>query len=158
MSHLSGPLVVTKGIRNGTPEASDSIYKDVVKSVRKRFTAAQVNASGGTPVVEGIPGHKLRLVNATLVAVGGNSAGATHVELASKQGESAVKLVRVAVAGLADNAVTNMFAASNVTLLNAGASLASNNAGEPINITRVTNNLTGATHVDVILEYVVEED
>ena len=157
MSHLSGPLVVENGIRNGTDQASESIYKDVVKSVRKQFTEAQVNDSGGTPVVEGIPGHKHRLVNATLVAVGGNAAGATHVELASKQSTSTVKLVRVAVAGLAENDVTNMFAASNVTLLNAGASFASNNEGEPISITRVTNNLITATHIDVILDYVVEE-
>ena len=132
------------------------IFNGGVNCVRKRFTTAQVNA--GAPIVEGIEGKKLRLVDATLVAVGGgNASGATSVDIVSKQSDSTVKLVAGAVAGLEQNDYLNMFAAANVTLLDGGASLIANDAGEGISIAKTGSSLATVEHIDAIVSYVVED-
>lgn len=129
------------------------IVPGMVRSVRHRFTAAEVNA--GATIVAAIDGYQFRLVDASLIAIGGNAATATSVDILATQSASSVKLVAAAVAGLTQNALLRA-GASNAAILAAGASFVLNDENTAITISKTGSNLATATHIDVLLTYAVE--
>jgi hypothetical protein len=103
-------------------------------------------------------GRAYRLVDASLIAIGGNASGATTgVRLRATQSASAVTLIDAKVAGLTANTLLRIGTATNGLILAAGASFRSkrcqhgNHADQGRSAT-----LTTATHVDVLLSYTVE--
>jgi hypothetical protein len=126
-----------------------SVYAPKVRNVRTRFTTAQVNA--GARILPPVAGQRYRMVDCTLIAIGGNASGATSVDV----GGSGLTLVAAAVAGLTRSAVARAGAA-NIAVLADGASFAPLDAGEGINIGKTGGNLATATAVDVILSYTIE--
>jgi hypothetical protein len=124
-----------------------------VQNIRTRFTVAQINA--GATLLAAIPGFKYRMVDATLVAVGGAAATATAVVVNAVQSASTVALVSAAVAALTQSAVVKPNS-SNVTVLADGASFVANDANTAITVGKTGGTLATATHIDVILSYVVE--
>lgn len=124
-----------------------------VVNQRFRVTAAQVNA--GYTLVPALAGHKYRLIDATIIAIGGAAAGATTVDLLGTQ-TTGVKLLAIAVAALTQSAVVKPDTA-NVTVLADGASFVANDANTAITVGKTGSNLTTATHVDISLTYAVEE-
>lgn len=129
------------------------IVPGMVRSVRHRFTAAEVNA--GATIVAAIDGYQFRLVDASLIAIGGNAATATSVDILATQSASSVKLVAAAVAGLTQNALLRA-GASNAAILAAGASFVLNDENTAITISKTGSNLATATHIDVLLTYAIE--
>jgi hypothetical protein len=124
----------------------------VAQTVRVRATAAQVDA--GFTVLAAIPGRRYRLVDFTLIAIGGNAAGATSVELRGTQ-TTAVNLASATVATLTQSTIVKPNT-TGVTVLANGASLMANDVGTAITINRTGAALTGATNIDVILVYAIE--
>ncbi len=118
-------------------------------ALRARVTAAEVNA--GKTLVAPPAGRSLRMIDCLLIAIGGNAGGATTVDVVS----GATKLVAAAVAGLTRSAVVRAGDASGAVLAD-GASFAALAAGAIIGIAKTGNDLTGATHVDVLLTYAIE--
>lgn len=119
-------------------------------TVRKRFSAAEVNA-GATLATAPATGLKLRLNDITLIAIGGAAAGATSVDVLGTQNGASVKLLSAAVAGLTQSSVLRAGAA-NAAVLADGKSFLACDAGTPITV-KSTGTLTGATSVDVIASY-----
>lgn len=117
--------------------------------VRHRFTAAQVNA--GASVVAAAAGA-LRLVGASLTAIGGAAAGADAVVLLGTRAAAPVTLVSVDVGGLTQSALVESGDAAAVLLAD-GGSHAPLDANTPITIAKTGAALTGATHIDVVLKY-----
>jgi len=124
----------------------NALQDEHVINVRYRFTAAQVNAGGLglTPPI----GKMIRPVDYTMIAIGGNAAGATTVDVLT----GATKLLAVAVAALTRSAVVRAGAA-NATVLADGESFVPLSPGATITVGKTGNDLTGATHIDVILSF-----
>jgi hypothetical protein len=123
-----------------------------VRNIRTRFTAAQVNA--GATVLAAVVGAKYRLIDCTLIAIGGNAATATSVDIGGTQ-STGVLLIAAAVAALTRSTVVKPNTA-NVTVLADGASFVANDANTAITIGVTGSNLATATHIDVILTYALE--
>ena len=127
----------------------------VAKTVRVRPTAAQVNA--GYTVVAAVPGYQHRIVDCTMIAIGGNAATATSVDIITTQ-TSAVRPVVNAVAALTRSARVSMGeapAAGTSAILADGASFAANDVNTAITVAKqaAAGDLATATHIDVILTY-----
>lgn len=120
---------------------------------RIRATVAQVNA--GLTLLAALPGLKYRLVDFSVIAIGGNASGATTVDLLGTQATSSVKLAAIAVAALTQSACVKPNSA-NVTLLADGASHVANDAATAITIGKTGGSLATSTNVDVILTYAIE--
>jgi len=118
-------------------------------ALRARVTAAEVNA--GKTLVAPPAGRSLRMIDCILIAVGGNAAGATTVDIVS--GTS--KLVAAAIAGLTRSSVVRA-GDTSAAVLTDGASFATLASGATIGIAKTGNDLTGATHIDVLLTYAIE--
>lgn len=125
----------------------------VASTIRTRVTTAQVNS--GLTLLPAIPGKKYRLIDATLIAIGGNAATADSVNIVGTQSASSATLIAAAVAALTRSAVVKPNS-SNVTVLADGASFAACDENTAITIGKTGSNLATATHVDVSLSYVVE--
>lgn len=125
-----------------------------IQNIRTRFTAAQINA--GASLLPAVPGFKYRLVDWTLIAIGGAASGATDVRLLGTRAAGAVVLAAVAVAALTQSAVVKPNSA-NVTLLADGASHTQLDVNTAVTVGKTGGALATATHVDVIANYVLEE-
>jgi hypothetical protein len=128
----------------------------VTKTQRTRATAAQVNA--GLVLLPALPGVKWRLIDCAMIAIGGNAATATSVDLLATQAGSAVRPVVNVIAGLTRSAVLRM-GATNSAVLADGASTAVLDANTSVSVVKQSggSNLATATHIDVILTYTAEK-
>jgi len=126
-----------------------------VRNLRVRATTAEVNA--GLLLLAQLAGYKYRLVDMTMIAIGGNAATATSVDIVTTQGGSAARPYVVAVAALTRSAVVKPNSA-NVTVLADGASHVANdeNTGVYISKQAAGSNLATATHIDINLSYTIE--
>ena len=129
----------------------------VTHTLRHRVTAAEVNA--GHVVLPAIPGFKYRIVDCKMIAVGGNAATATSVDLLATQGASAVRPVVNAIAATFNRSVVLRMGAGGSTVLGDGASFAAMDANTAISITKQTggSGLGTASHIDLLLDYTVEK-
>lgn len=135
--------------------ASGSIPVGVLLNKRTRATAAEVNA--GLELLPALSGYKYRLVDVTMIAIGGNAATATSVDIVTTQSASSVRPIVAAVAALTRSAVVKPNSA-NVTVLADGASFVANDDNTAVSVSKQSggSNLATATHIDVILSYVIE--
>lgn len=153
-----GTLTVESG---GTVAlASGSTLNDDggLRSVRVRGSAAEINGAGGKTILAAKAGYKYRIVDVTLIAIGGNASGATSVDIVTTQGASAARPIVAAVAALTRSAVVKPDSA-NVTVLADGASFVANDANTGVYMAKqaAAGDLATATHVDCILTYVMEK-
>lgn len=125
----------------------------IVHHLRTRVTTANVNA--GATLLNAISGHKYRIVDAALIAIGGNAATADTVDILGTQSSSSVKLLAAAVAGLTQDTLLRA-GATNATILTGGASFVACDTNTAITIGKTGSNLATATNVDVLLSYVIE--
>ena len=121
--------------------------------LRSRVTTANVNA--GATLLPAVPGFKYRIQDMTMISIGGAAATATTVDILATQSTSSVKLLAVAVAALTQSAVVRAGAA-NATVLADGASFVANDTNTAITIGKTGSSLATATHIDVLITYVLE--
>jgi hypothetical protein len=125
----------------------------LVQHARVRVTTAQINA--GHIVLPAVAGRAYRLVDASMIAIGGNAGGTTGVRLRATQSASEVTLFDAKVAGLTANTLLRIGTATNGLILAAGASFVANDANTAVTLIKDGSDLTTATHVDVLLSYVL---
>ena len=128
----------------------------LVYHTRARFSAAEVNA-GDTIVAAPGAGWKLRLVDAALIAIGGNAATADSVDILGTASASGVKLMAGLVAGLTRSTLLRAGAATNGVILADGASFTALDEDTAITIGKTGSNLATATHIDALVSYQVQE-
>ncbi len=155
---IGGEIDVTGSLKIGstavTSSASeinklDGAIDSVVYNQYHRVTTAEINA--GHSLVDVPTDKKFRLVDITLIAIGGNAATATSVDVKC----GSVVMVSAAVGALTRSTVVKPDTA-NVTVLADGASFVSMTAGDDVTIIKAGSDLATATHIDVILSYVLE--
>lgn len=122
-------------------------------NIRSRFTTAQVNA--GATIVPAEPGVRYRLIDASIIAIGGAAGAVTTVNIAGTQSASAVNLVAFAQASLLQSALLRA-GGSGATILANGASFVANDANTALTIGKSGSDVTTATHFDVNLTYARE--
>lgn len=127
----------------------------VAKRQRTRVTLAQANA--GFTLLPALPGVKWRLLDATMIAIGGNAAGGTSLDLVGTAAGSSVRPLVCAVAGLTRSAVLRA-GATNAAVLADGASFTAMDANTAISVSKQSGGsaLTTSTHFDVFLDYVAD--
>lgn len=124
-----------------------------IQNVRTRFTVAQINA--GATLLPAVPGYAYRLIDFTLIAIGGAAGGATDVRILGTRAAGSVALAIAAVAALTQSAVVKPNSA-NVTVLADGASFTPLDVNTAVTVGKTGGALATATHVDVIANYALE--
>ncbi len=122
-----------------------------IMNVRQRFTVAQVNA--GATLVPAVAGKSIRMVACKAIAVGGAAGAVTTVDVLGTL-TTARKLVAYAQANLTQSAVL-ADGGTGAAVLADGASYTANDAGTAITVGKTGSNVTTATHIDVIFDYVL---
>ena len=140
-------LTVTGAVSlTGTVSITDNVL-----SKRTRFTVAQVNA--GATIVPAVTGKAIRVVGAKVIAIGGAAGAVTTVDIIGTQ-TTAAKLVAFAQANLTRSTVLTD-GGTGATVLADGASYVANDVGTAVTIGKTGSDVTTATHIDVILQYVL---
>jgi len=122
---------------------------NVVKTLRTRITLAQANA--GVTLLPALPGVKWQLLDWVMIALGGNAATATSLNIAGTSAASAVQLAVTAIAALTRSAVVRAGAANAVVLAD-GASFAALDVNTAVTCVSVGTMAT-ATGFDITIDY-----
>lgn len=131
----------------------DGSGNPITRTLRMRVTTAQINA--GLTLLAAIAGLKYRLIDCTLIAVGGAAATATAVVILATQAAGSATLISAAVAALTQSTVVKPNTGS-VTVLADGASFIQNDVNTAITVGKTGGSLATATAIDVILTYAIE--
>jgi len=132
-----------------------AIVTGLALNLRVRATTAEVNS--GLVLLPTLAGYKYRITDLTMIAIGGNAATATSVDIVTTQGGSAARPFVAAVAALSRSAVVKPDTA-NMTVLADGASFTAMDVNTAVYVSKQAagSSLATATHIDVILSYVIE--
>lgn len=151
---FEGVALEAAGADNDIIEVVENVW-DVVGKVlhlRQRVTTANVNA--GTTLLAAMPGLRYRVVDVSLISIGGAASGATSVDVRATQSASGVNLLAAAVAGLTQNTLLRA-GATNAAILAGGVSFVANDVNTAITL-NATGTLATSTNIDVLLSYVIE--
>jgi hypothetical protein len=124
------------------------IHNDNVRSKRIRVSLAELNA--GHTLLAAVAGYGYRIIDFTMIAVGGALGTATSIEIECNSAD----LFSVAAAQLTQSAV-NKPDGTGTTVLADGASFAVNADNKAVTIS-ATGTADTLTNVDVILTYTLE--
>lgn len=144
----------------GSGQVTDPISGNDLKQLRRRCTAAEINA--GVTLLPAIPGKKYRIIDITMISVGGAAAGATDVRVLGTRAGSSVALGIAAVAGLTQSTALRLglpFATAGtaaIVPLADGASHTQLDNNTAVTAGKTGGSLTGSTNIDVILTYAVD--
>lgn len=130
------------GAQSGTPQ-----------TIRKRVTIAEVNA--GVTILPAIAGFGYRMVDAYIVAIGGNVATATGIDLTATL-STARKLVAFKTAGMTQSTMLRAGTATNGVLLADGASFTKNDNNTAVTLIKDGSDVATATHLDISVTFVIE--
>jgi hypothetical protein len=123
----------------------------MVQNVRQRFTIAEINA--GATLVPAVAGKSIRMVSCKAIAVGGAAGAVTTVDVLGTL-STGRKLVAFAQANLTQSTVLTD-GGTGAAVLADGASYTANDAGTAVTVGKTGSNVTTATHIDVIFDYVL---
>lgn len=129
-----------------TPAATSS----GVFHIRKRFSVAQVNA--GADILPALAAVKYRLLDAAVIAIGGNASAAFNI---NGTATTERKLVAFASAQATRSALLRA-GATGADVLADGASFTANDAGEAVTIKKDSGDIGTASHIDVLLAYAMD--
>jgi hypothetical protein len=134
------------------PATQQVFGPSIVNFIRTQFTTAQVNA--GATLLAAKPGYKYKMIDAAMIAIGGNAATVTTVDILATLSTSR-KLMAGAQANLTQSTVIHAGETGGAVLAD-GASFTANDANTAITIGKTGSDLATATHIDVLFSYVVE--
>jgi hypothetical protein len=121
----------------------------------QRFRTSIANVNTGVTLLPAVAGYKYRMIDASMIAVGGAVATCTAVVINGTQATSSVALLSVAVAALTQSTVVKPNTA-NATVLADGASYVKNDVATAVTLGKTGGSCATATSVDVILSYAIE--
>ncbi len=133
--------------------ALDNAADGFVLSKRVRATIAQINA--GYTLLPAITGKAYRLISAKAIAYGGAAGAVTTVDILGTQSTASVKLVAFTQANLTQSTVLTD-GGTGAAVLADGASYITCDDAKAITVGKTGSDVTTATGIDFILEYVIE--
>jgi hypothetical protein len=123
-----------------------------IQTFRRRNTIAELNA--GVTLLAAVPGFSYRMVSCRAIAYGGAVGATTSVDITGTVSTARV-LVSFLQASLTRSNVLKD-GGTGATVLADGASYTANDANTAITAAKVGSDLTTATGVDIIIDYVLE--
>jgi len=151
--HGGDEMVVASGGAITVETGGEIYHSYLVRNLRSRCSIAEINA--GKTLLAAVDGFKYRMVDCTAIAVGGSAATVTTVDILGTQSASGVKLVAFAQGNLTRSTVLKP-GITGATVLADGASFVACDENTAITIGKTGSDVATATHVDVILSYVIE--
>lgn len=145
-----GRLVVESGGEMEFESGAIITEASIIRNIRVRATRVEVNA--GLTILPAVAGKKYRMVDCKLIAIGGAAQTATGVQIKC----DTVLLIDAKVAALTQSTVARA-GDENVNVLADGASFVVQAENKAITVIKDGSDLATATHIDVILDYVIEE-
>lgn len=124
-----------------------------VMCLRTRVSAANVNT--GATLLAAVPGLKYRLIDSTVIAIGGAASALTLLTISATQSAGTVLLVTHTQASLTQSTVLKPNSSGAVVLAD-GASFIQNDVNTAITIQKTGSSLATATNIDVILTFALE--
>jgi hypothetical protein len=141
--------------------ANDIVYSvndvQIGVQISKRMRIAIADWNAGVVVLPALASFGYRILDAQAIAIGGAVAGATTLDINGILAGASRKLLSIAIAALTQSAVVRAGAA-NATVLADGASYTRNDINTAITAAVTGAAITGATFIDLTLEYVVEHE
>ena len=133
------------------------VLPGIPRNLRARIAVASIitTAQAANELLPALPGYGYRIIDGSLMAVGGAVTSATSVDILGTKAAAASRPLVAAVAALTQSTLLRMGAA-NAVILADGASFTRHDANTALNLVRVGSAITVATFVDVELFYVVE--
>lgn len=126
----------------------------MVMMKRQRFTIAEINA--GATLLAATPGMAYRMVTCAAIAIGGNAATVTTVDVLATQSAASVKLVAFAQASLTRS--TRLEAGdSGAAILTDGVSHVANDVNTAITVGKTGSDVATATDIDIHFSYTAEK-
>lgn len=122
---------------------------------QQRFRTTIANVNTGVTLLPAQAGLKYRVIDMSMISVGGATATCTTVDVLGTQATASVKLLAVAVAALTQSALVRA-GASNATILADGASFVANDVNTAVTIGKTGISCATATHIDLILTYAID--
>jgi predicted RecA/RadA family phage recombinase len=154
-----GPCVgvATVVVGSGSTETTGTVKLNeattpALRTVRKRFSVAQVNA--GATLVPATPGQKIRMVDASAIAVGGAASAVTTVDILATLTTSR-KLVAFAQASLTQSTLLRAGATGGAILAD-GASFTANDVNTAVTVGITGSSVATATSIDISFTYALE--
>lgn len=144
-SPLTGGTITTPTIISPTMRGAG-----IVQNFRRRCTIAEVNA--GVSLLAAVTGYKYRLIDGSMIAIGGAAAAHTTIDIIGTQSASAVKLVAFAVANTAQNTLLKP-GVTGAAILAGGLSFVQNDVTTAITAGVTGSPITTATHIDINVTY-----
>jgi len=128
----------------------------IAKTIRRRFLVAALTTAGVVfAEMPALVGVRWRIIDVTMIAIGGNVTTSTSINIAGVSAGVATELFVVAIAALTRSAVVRAGAANMVVLAD-GASYTQQDANAGITAHSVGGTPTVATAVDMFVEYVAD--
>jgi len=128
-----------------------ALIPGMVQNVRQRFTIAEINA--GATLVAAVTGKSIRMVACKAISIGGAAGAVTTVDVLGTA-TTGRKLVAFAQASLTQSTVLTD-GGTGAAVLADGASYTANDVGTAVTVGKTGSNVTTATHIDVIFDYVL---
>lgn len=125
----------------------------VAKSLRVRLSPTQLAAI--TALVPALPGVRWRMLDAIMIAIGGNATTSTSINISGAVSGVTTELLVTAVAALTRSALVRAGAA-NAVILADGASFTQQDANTALSAKSVGGTLTVSTFVDILMKYVAD--
>lgn len=150
--HGGDEMVVASGGKLTVEAGGEINHNYLERNIRMRCTAAEVNA--GKTILAAVAGCKYRMVDCVAIAIGGAAGAVTTVDVLGTQ-TSGVKLVAFGQASLTQSSVLKA-GGTGATVLADGASYVANDVNTAVTVGKTGSAMTTATHVDIILTYVIE--
>lgn len=160
---LAAPVVVTHA-QDATYQHDVYLERDTGRLVsqagggaayNQRFRVSIANVNAGLTLLPARARLKYRLIDTTVIAVGGAVATCTAVVISGTQAAGGATLESIAVAALTQSTVVKPNTA-NATVLADGASFVTNDINTAVTIGKTGGSCATATNVDVILTYAIE--
>jgi len=151
----SGKVGASGSVRYGTALEAATADNDIIEVLVDGNTGGVQHLRVRSTLLPAIPGRSYRLVDASMISIGGAAAGATAIRITGTQSASSVQLVSNTVGALTQSTRVLAGVTANSSILADGASFTACDANTAITLT-ASGTLTTSTHIDVLLSYVVD--
>ena len=146
-------MVVASGgtltLEKGSTLSATTSATGFVQTVRVRPLVSAINASGGAEILPAVAGVKYKIVSFSMISVGGAAGAATSVDIHGWQ-TTEKSLIVVPIASLVeDTIVTAGTSAGGIANLVC-------DANKPIFVEKAGSDITTATSIVVVVNYVTE--
>ena len=153
--YASGALKFFKkstGVEFASFDGTNGVNYEAGKVYTAFKACSLANVNAGATLIAAVPGYKIRLIDVTMVATGGNAATATSVDIKGTQGTAKV-LLAMAIGGLTRSNIAKPNLATHAAPIADGFLFKECDANTAVTVLKAGSDLATCTTVDITLAY-----